>query len=65
MFKEILKKIETYDEVMNIGLYPEELKQELIKYPDIYNIKDDTERTKQIYKLFITLCEENLKEKIK
>ena len=65
MFKEIFKKIETYDEVMNIGLYPEELKQELIKCPDIYNIKDDTERTKQIYKLFITLYEENLKEKIK
>lgn len=65
MFKEIFKEIETYDEVMNIGSYPEELKQELIKYPDIYNIPDKTERTKQIYKLFILLCEECLKEKIK
>ncbi len=64
-FKNFFKEIETYDEVINIGTYPEELKQELIKYPDIYNIANKTEKTKQIYKLFISLCEENLKEKIK
>lgn len=64
-FKKLFKEIETYDDVINIGQYPEELKQELINHPEIYNIPNIFRKTKEIYKLFITLCEENLKEKIK